>query len=88
VLGGGAADLLLGSGDREGPDCFSNLSEGSSPHKMETYVLFSYSFGVLHNIVNLHCLCFNIKLPGASRLSWFKKIRFCVAQSLKEPCKM
>jgi hypothetical protein len=29
VLGGGAADLRLGSGDRKGPDCFSNLSEGS-----------------------------------------------------------
>jgi hypothetical protein len=38
VLDGGAADLRLGRGDREGPDCFSDLSESSSPHKLGTYV--------------------------------------------------
>jgi hypothetical protein len=29
---------VLGRGDREGPDCFSNLSERSPPHKTGTYV--------------------------------------------------
>jgi hypothetical protein len=46
VLDGSAADLWLGRGDREGPDCFSDLSERSSPQKLGTYVLFSQYFGV------------------------------------------
>jgi hypothetical protein len=38
VLDGGAVDLWLGRGDREGPDWFSDLSERPSPHKLGTYV--------------------------------------------------
>jgi hypothetical protein len=45
VFGGGAADLWLGRGGREGPDCFLDLSERPSPHKPGTYVIFSQSYG-------------------------------------------
>jgi hypothetical protein len=62
VLDGGAVKLWLGRGDMEGPDCFSDLSQRSPPHKPGTYVLFSQSIGVFYNMVHLHWFCFNISL--------------------------
>jgi hypothetical protein len=73
VLDGGAADLCLDKGDRDGPDCFLHLSARSPPHILGTRVLFSISFGVLCYNVHLHCLDINISFQTLRSSSCSKK---------------
>jgi hypothetical protein len=64
MLDGGAADLWLGRGDREGPDCFLHLSARSPPHILGTHVLLFLSFGVFCNNVHLHFLDISISFQA------------------------
>jgi hypothetical protein len=85
VLDSGAADLWLGRGDREGPDCFfTSFSEVSSTYIGDSCFTLSF-FWVLCNNVHLHCLDINLSFQVLRGSSCSKKIPcfFQVAASYK-----